>query len=118
VTSADKHILEAGCVVVPLNVLLKAPEVAFQLRDSGATRLITWEGVLGEAAKGASEAGTTGIYAVGHADGEPDALPFEHLLAIPADRPQLVDRELTDTAVIMYTPVAPRAPASVTFSCT
>ena len=29
-------ILKAGGVVVPLNVLLKAPEIAFQLGDCGA----------------------------------------------------------------------------------
>ncbi|MGD0109942.1 MAG: AMP-binding protein [Rhodopila sp.] len=47
-------ILKAGCVAVPLNVLLRAPEVAFQLQDSGAKILITWEGILGQAAKGAA----------------------------------------------------------------
>jgi long-chain acyl-CoA synthetase len=96
-------ILKAGCIAVPMNVLLKAPEVAFQLRDSGAMLLITWEGVLGEAAKAAAEAGTTGVFAVGHSDGRPDARPFEHLLAIPAEGPQLASREPTDTAVVMYT---------------
>src|SRR5689334_20066843 len=44
-------ILKAGAVVVPLNVLLRAPEIAFHLDDSGARALITWEGVLAEAAK-------------------------------------------------------------------
>jgi long-chain acyl-CoA synthetase len=96
-------ILKAGCVVVPLNVLLKAPEVAYHLGDSAATRLITWEGVLEEAAKGAAAAGVTEIYAVGHADGAAGALPFEHMLAIPVDQPQLAQRKPTDTAVIMYT---------------
>ena len=96
-------ILKAGCVVVPLNVLLKAPEVAFQLRDSGATRLITWEGILAEAAQGAAAGGATHVYAVGHADGIAGAVPFERLLATPADQPQLADRDLNDTAVIMYT---------------
>ena len=46
-------ILKAGGVVVPLNVMLKAPEVAFHLGDSGVSVLITWEGILGEAVKGA-----------------------------------------------------------------
>src|SRR6266702_2498477 len=46
-------ILKAGGIVVPLNVMLRAPEVAFHLGDSGARVLITWEGVLAEAAKGA-----------------------------------------------------------------
>jgi long-chain acyl-CoA synthetase len=59
-------ILKAGAVVVPLNVMLRAPEVAFHLCDSGARVLITWEGVLAEAAKGAEAAGLEAIYAVGH----------------------------------------------------
>src|SRR5208337_4433354 len=45
-------ILKAGGVVVPLNVMLKAPEVAFHLGDSGARILITWEGILAEAIQG------------------------------------------------------------------
>lgn len=96
-------ILKAGCVVVPLNVLLKGPEVAFHLSDSGATSLITWEGVLADAAKGAAAAGTTQIYVVGHPDESAGAVPFERTLATPADTPQLARRDLTDTAVIMYT---------------
>ncbi|MGH2930854.1 MAG: AMP-binding protein, partial [Solirubrobacteraceae bacterium] len=44
-------ILKAGGVVVPMNVLLKAPEIEFQLRDCGARVLITHGEVLGESAK-------------------------------------------------------------------
>ena len=58
-------ILKAGGAVVPLNVLLRAPEVAFHLGDSGARVLITWEGVLAEARKGAEAAGLDQVYAVG-----------------------------------------------------
>ena len=95
-------ILKAGGVAVPLNVLLKAPEMAFYLGDSGAEILITWEGVLGDAARGAAAAGVSEIYAVGHAENAPGAHPFERLLAI-ADGPRLAPRMLTDTAVIVYT---------------
>src|SRR5687768_11818373 len=45
-------ILKAGCVVVPMNVLFKASEAAYVLRDSGARMLVTWAGVVDEAAKG------------------------------------------------------------------
>ena len=45
-------ILKAGGIVVPLNVLLKAPEVAFHLGDSGARVLITWEGCPGRGGQG------------------------------------------------------------------
>jgi long-chain acyl-CoA synthetase len=96
-------ILKAGCVAVPMNVLLKAPEVAFQLGDSQARLLITFQGVLGEAAKGAAAAGLNEIYAVGHAEKDPDAAPFERLLAASASSRPLAQRELTDTAVIIYT---------------
>ena len=96
-------ILKAGCVAVPMNVLLKAPEVAFQLGDSRARMLITWEGVLGEAAKGAAAAGLSDVYAVGHAADEPDALPFERLLAVSAAGHRFARREPDDTAVIIYT---------------
>jgi acyl-CoA synthetase (AMP-forming)/AMP-acid ligase II len=50
-------ILKAGAVVVPLNVLLRAPEIAYHLEDSGALVLITWAGVLTEAVKGVETAG-------------------------------------------------------------
>jgi long-chain acyl-CoA synthetase len=96
-------ILKAGCAAVPMNVLLKAPEVAFQLGDSRARLLITFQGVLGEAAKGAAAAGLNEIYAVGHAENDPDAAPFERLLAASASSRPLAQRELTDTAVIIYT---------------
>ena len=56
--------LKAGSVVVPLNVLLKAPEVAYQLTNSRACLLVTWAGVAAEAAKGAADAGLDRIYVV------------------------------------------------------
>jgi long-chain acyl-CoA synthetase len=96
-------ILKAGGVAVPLNVMLKAPEVAFQLGDSKARLLITWEGILGEAAKGAAAAAVNDIYAVGHAENEPDAIPFEKLLAVSVKGHAIARREVTDTAVIVYT---------------
>jgi long-chain acyl-CoA synthetase len=106
-------ILKAGAVVVPLNVLLRAPEIAFHLSDSGARAMITWEGVLAEAAKGAEAAGVSGVYAVGHPAGATGALPFERLLdgTVPSSSgpsssgpPRgMVMRQPGDTAVIVYT---------------
>jgi long-chain acyl-CoA synthetase len=98
-------ILKAGGVVVPLNVMLQAPEVAFHLGDSGAKALITWAGVLPEAVKGAEAAGLDRIYAVGLA-ADADAtgvVPFEQLLAVPAPHAEIASRQPTDTAVIVYT---------------
>src|ERR671913_2522758 len=37
-------ILKAGCVVVPLNVLLKPREIAYHLKDSEAKALVAFEG--------------------------------------------------------------------------
>jgi long-chain acyl-CoA synthetase len=97
-------ILKAGCAAVPLNVMLKGPEVEFQLADSGARALITWEGVLAEAGKGAAAAGLSDIYAVGHQAGTPGALPFEQLLVAPPGPPgAMMQREPDDTAIVVYT---------------
>ena len=94
-------ILKCGGVAVPLNVMLKAPEVAFHLTDSAATMLITWAGILEDAAKGAAAAGVSAVYAVGQpADG---VLPFERLLAPPGTRYQMARRAAGDTAVVVYT---------------
>ena len=57
-------ILKAGGVVVPMNVLLKAPEIEFQLRDSGAVALISCAAAADEArsAAGARELELGGAY--------------------------------------------------------
>ena len=47
-----------------MNVLLKAPEIAFQLENSGARTLITYGGFLDEAAKAAEAAAVTSLYVV------------------------------------------------------
>ena len=61
-------ILKAGGVVVPMNVLLKAPEIAFQLENSGARTLITYGGFVDEAAKAAEAAAVTSLYVVGETE--------------------------------------------------
>jgi long-chain acyl-CoA synthetase len=96
-------ILKAGAVVVPLNVMLRAPEVAFHLGDSGARVLITWAGVLAEAAKGAEAAGLEAIYAVGHVGDSGGTVPFERLLNVSVPHYEMAARQPTDTAVIVYT---------------
>ena len=96
-------ILKAGGIVVPLNVLLKAPEVAFHLGDSGARILIVWEGALPEAAKGAEAVGLDQIYVVGQPGASETGVPFERLMAVEVPRYEMAIREPTDTAVIIYT---------------
>lgn len=49
--------LAAGAVVVPVHALLKAEEIAYVLRDSGARLLVCGGAFLGEGAKAAEMAG-------------------------------------------------------------
>jgi len=95
-------VLKAGGVVVPMNVLLKAPEVAYHLSDAKVRVLVTWAGVLEEAAKGAADAGVRDVFVVGEAPGG-HAAPFAQLLAAPSAQRPFVGREPTDTAVVVYT---------------
>src|SRR5947207_6730077 len=50
-------VLRAGCVVVPMNVLLKEREVAFYLSDSGAKLVFAWHECADAAELGALSAG-------------------------------------------------------------
>jgi len=45
-------ILKAGCVAVPMNVLLKAPEIEYYLSDSEASTFFYWDMFEAEARKG------------------------------------------------------------------
>ena len=99
-------ILKAGCVAVPLNLLFKAAEVDFVLADSGARLLITWAGVLEEAAKGAADAGVSELFVL-NTPGVPHATVghgFGQLLETPVlGPPPLHQSDPGDTAVIVYT---------------
>lgn len=88
-------ILRAGGVVVPMNPLLKAREVAYYLEDSGANLIFAWQGVADEAAKGAEKASAEVV--------EVDQTAFADFLATATSAPDVVDRHGDDTAVILYT---------------
>jgi long-chain acyl-CoA synthetase len=88
-------VLRAGGIVVPMNVLLKAREVAFYLRDSGAKALLAWHDFADAAEAGAQEAGAECILVT------PGAL--EKLLADAEPATDVVGRDGSDTAVILYT---------------
>ncbi len=88
-------VLRAGGVVVPMNVLLKEREVAFHLGDSGAKLLFAWHGFEDDARKGATQAGSECLLVT---PGE-----FDRQLASSAPRPEVLDRDEVDTAVILYT---------------
>ncbi len=57
-------ILRAGGVVVPMNVLLKAPEISFYMGDSGAKYMIVWDDFAGEALKGTANLAVTTFVAL------------------------------------------------------
>ena len=88
-------VLRAGGVVVPMNVLLKGREVSFYLSDSGARLMFAWHGFAESAEEGAEKSGTEVIVVK---PGE-----FEALLAGASRHSDDLDRDPSDTAVILYT---------------
>src|ERR1700761_9386340 len=96
-------ILKAGGVVVPMNVLLKEPEIEFQLRDSGARVLITYGAFIGESAKAAEAAAVDSLYVVAEPGATVEGTPFEALLAGDPPGPQLSARSPACASVIIYT---------------
>jgi long-chain acyl-CoA synthetase len=98
-------ILKNGSVVVPLNVLLKAPEVEYHLTDSQARALITWSDFAVEAGKGAAGAGVDRIYVVDTSQGTETFIgePFEHLLPELDGPAPFEQTDPGDIAAIVYT---------------
>src|SRR3954468_4794810 len=88
-------VLRAGAVVVPLNPLLKAREVAHHLTDSGARVLLAWHEAADAAHAGADDAGADCVLV------EPGAIEARAARCEPVAEP--VPREDEDTAVILYT---------------
>ncbi len=100
-------ILKAGAAVVPLNVLLKAPEICYYLKDSGARIAIAASSFAGEVLGG--RAGATSCAEVWIAGDHPKAgsAPDVRALAdVVAGEGSSRDCEPTmpdDTAVVLYT---------------
>jgi long-chain acyl-CoA synthetase len=88
-------ILRAGAVVVPMNVLNKQREVEYYLRDSGARLLFVWHDFAEEADPAAADVGCESISVM---PGE-----FEQTLFATDPVEELVERESSDTAVLLYT---------------
>jgi long-chain acyl-CoA synthetase len=88
-------ILRTGAVVVPMNPLLKAREIAYYLGDSGAPVIFAWHLTGSEVEIGAKEAGAEAILV--------DPATFPDILATASPAPQVVDRAAYDTAVVLYT---------------
>ena len=88
-------ILRAGAIVVPMNVLLKGRETSFYLTDSGAKVVFAWMGFADAAKVGADAAGAELVVVT---PGE-----FDTLLAGEEPITEVVERDASDTAVILYT---------------
>ncbi|MDF1704739.1 MAG: long-chain fatty acid--CoA ligase [Aeromicrobium sp.] len=106
-------ILKAGATVVPLNVLLKAREVAYHLDDSDAVAYFAFEGTadlpIGEAAWDGFQATDScrEFFLIKLDSAAPAPLEGpEHYAPLVAAQPpafETVERDDDDTAVILYT---------------
>jgi long-chain acyl-CoA synthetase len=96
-TIAYFGILYAGCTVVPLNVLLSAPEVTYHLQDSGA-RLLLAHPFFEKAAREGADAASVPVVSAG---GEGAESLAEMLTADPIEG--LHPTAPGETAVILYT---------------
>ena len=92
-------ILYAGCTVVPLNVLLTAPEVTYHLQDSEARLLFAHPLFQDPARTGAEAAGVPVVWAGGDVPGGERFASF--IAAAPAGG--LHPTGADETAVILYT---------------
>jgi long-chain acyl-CoA synthetase len=99
--------LKAGAVVLPLNPLLRTPEIEYHLGDSSARLMITFDPTVGEAARAAGTAGVP-LYVAGSGQAPlPEgARPFGELIsdAVPAEPGgDIHPGDADDTAVLIYT---------------
>ncbi|MFF5146699.1 long-chain fatty acid--CoA ligase [Streptomyces sp. NPDC013157] len=88
-------VLRAGGVVVPMNPLLKAREVAYYLGDSGARLLFARPAFADEVRTGAQQVEADAVVV--------DPGGFDVLLASAPLAEDVVERDEDDTAVILYT---------------
>ncbi|MBM0258484.1 long-chain fatty acid--CoA ligase [Micromonospora sp. 4G55] len=98
-------ILKAGLVMVPLNPLLRAGEVAYHLADSDTRVFITFELFAQEAAKGAAEVDGVTTYVVNlpGSDRRPDGTRHFDELYAAEDTGEIAPTDADDTAVLLYT---------------
>src|SRR5688572_9414768 len=98
-------ILKAGLVMVPLNPLLRAPEVAYHLEDSDAKVLVTFEMFADEAYKGAQQVDGVVTYVVNMPgnDQRPEGTKHYDELYFAEDTREILPLDPGDTAVLLYT---------------
>jgi long-chain acyl-CoA synthetase len=95
-------VLSLGGVVVPVHALLKAGEIDYVLRDSGARLLVCAEALLGEGAMGAATSGVD-VVTVGTAEGSKGVHRLEAEAAVANPLATHVPRRPEDVATILYT---------------
>jgi long-chain acyl-CoA synthetase len=98
-------LMKAGLVMVPLNPLLRAPEVKYHLEDSDAKVLITFEMFAEEAYQGASELDGVTTYVVNMPgnDTRPEGTRHFDELYFADDTREIVPTDGDETAVLLYT---------------
>jgi long-chain acyl-CoA synthetase len=98
-------ILKAGLVMVPLNPLLKAPEVTYHLKDSESKMLVTFELFAEESMKGAQAAEGVTTYVVNMPGNDQRPAGSKHFdeLYFADDTGEIAPTNADDTAVIIYT---------------
>jgi acyl-CoA synthetase (AMP-forming)/AMP-acid ligase II len=89
----------AGGRATTANPLYTARELEHQLRDSGATMLVTVPPFLDVAREAADAAGVEDVFVIGEAEG---AIPITELLRDPADAPDVEIDPASDVAVLPY----------------
>ena len=94
--------LALGAVAVPVHALLRAEEIEYVLRDSGASLLVCAAPLLGEGAKGAELAGVP-VLSVLQPEETPGVVRLDAAAAAATPVASYEQREATDTAVILYT---------------
>ncbi len=98
-------LMKAGLVMVPLNPLLRAPEVAYHLQDSDSKVLVTFETFAEEAVKGAAdvEGVTTYVVNMPGNDARPEGTKHYDELYFAEDTRDIVPTDGDETAVLLYT---------------
>ena len=97
--------LKAGMTVLPMNPLLKAPEIEHQLSDSGAAIMVGLAGLHAEAAKACELVGLP-LYLVGEPRAGEGTRPATELMSTaPLSEPggEIWPGNAEDTAVLIYT---------------
>jgi long-chain acyl-CoA synthetase len=97
-------ILKAGLVMLPLNPLLKAPEIAYHLADADAALVVAVDLFADEAVKGVAAVGELPTFVVRTRDGDlpSGTRPFDELYRAP-DTGEIAPTDADDTAVLLYT---------------